>query len=69
MTKMLIDVDDAALAEASELFGTKTKKDTVNTALREAVQRLRRARAYARLGELAEAGMFDELLDKRHRAR
>jgi predicted nucleic acid-binding protein len=35
MTKVLIDVDDDALAEASALLGTKTKKDTVNTALRE----------------------------------
>ncbi len=64
MTKMLIDVDDDALAEASELLGTKTKKDTVNAALRETAQRLRRAKALARLAELGEAGAFDELLDK-----
>jgi Arc/MetJ family transcription regulator len=64
MTKILIDVDDKALTEASELLGTKTKKDTVNTALRETAQRLRRAKALARLAELGEAGAFDELLDK-----
>lgn len=63
MTKMLIDVDDEALAEASELLGTRTKKDTVNTALRETAQHLRRARALARLAELGEAGASD-LLDK-----
>jgi hypothetical protein len=40
------------------------KKDTVDTALRETAQRLRRAKALARLAELGEAGAFDELLDK-----
>jgi Arc/MetJ family transcription regulator len=64
MTKILIDVDDDALNEAAELLGTKTKKDTVNTSLRETVQRLRRADALARLAELGEAGAFDALLDK-----
>jgi len=47
------------------LFGTKTKKDTVNTALREAAQRSRRLQALDRLGEMGAAGDFDELLDKR----
>lgn len=61
---MLIDIDDDALAEASDLLGTKTKKDTVNAALRETAERLRRARALARLAELGEAGAFDDLLDK-----
>ena len=64
MTKVLIDVDDEALAEAAELLGTKTKKDTVNTSLRETAQRLRRAHALARLAELGQSGAFDELLDK-----
>ncbi|MEV4617213.1 type II toxin-antitoxin system VapB family antitoxin [Asanoa sp. NPDC049573] len=64
MTKVLIDVDDDALAEASALLGTKTKKDTVNTALRETANQLRRAKALARLAELGESGAFDDLLDK-----
>lgn len=64
MTKILVDVDDVALAEAAEVFGTKTKKDTVNAALREGAARLRRARALAELAARAEAGDFDELLDK-----
>jgi Arc/MetJ family transcription regulator len=64
MTKILVDVDDAALAEAADLLGTKTKKDTVNTALRETAARLRRAKALARLVELGESGAFDDLLDK-----
>lgn len=64
MAKVLVDVDDEALAEASELLGTKTKKDTINGALRETIQRLRRAHALARLAEMGEAGTFDALLDK-----
>jgi len=64
MTKILVDVDDAALAEAADLLGTKTKKDTVNTGLRETAERLRRGRALVRLAELGESGTFDELLDK-----
>lgn len=55
MTKMLIDVDDEALAEAAALLGTKTKKDTVNTALRETANQLRRADALARLAERGES--------------
>jgi len=61
---MLIDVDEQALAEAAELLGTKTKKDTVNTSLREISQRLRRVQALARLTERGQAGDFDTLLDK-----
>jgi Arc/MetJ family transcription regulator len=65
MTKSLIDLDDDALAEAAALFGTTTKKDTVNTALREAAKRQRRAAALAELVEVARTGQFDELLEKR----
>ncbi|MCX4387449.1 type II toxin-antitoxin system VapB family antitoxin [Micromonospora peucetia] len=64
MTKILVDVDDEALADAAAAFGTKTKKDTVNVALREGAARLRRARALAELSARAQAGDFDELLDK-----
>ena len=47
-----IDIDDDALAEAMRLSGAKTKKDTVNLALREFAARHRRVAAlehYARL--------------------
>ncbi|MEV8508011.1 type II toxin-antitoxin system VapB family antitoxin [Actinoplanes sp. NPDC051475] len=65
MTKSLIDLDDEALAEAASLYGTTTKKDTVNTALREAALRSKRLQALERLAESGRAGDFDELLDKR----
>ena len=39
MTKRLIDVDDDALDAARAQLGTRTIKDTVNEALREAARR------------------------------
>ena len=38
MTKRLIDLDDDALAAARAHLGTKTIKDTVNVALRQAAE-------------------------------
>lgn len=64
MSKLLIDVDDEALAEAQRLLGTGTKKDTVNAALIEVAKRLKRVKALNELGEMAERGDFDILLDK-----
>jgi Arc/MetJ family transcription regulator len=32
VAKILVDTDEAALAEAAEAFGTKPRKDTVNVA-------------------------------------
>ena len=42
MTKRLIDVDDEVLAEARQVLGTATLKDTVNTSLLETVRAGRR---------------------------
>ncbi|MFP8940866.1 type II toxin-antitoxin system VapB family antitoxin [Streptomyces fenghuangensis] len=64
--KMLIDIDEKLLADAAIVFGTKNKKDTVTSALREGVERKRRAIAFARLAAEAEAGAFDELLEKKN---
>ncbi|MFD9395871.1 type II toxin-antitoxin system VapB family antitoxin [Streptomyces sp. NPDC060000] len=64
MPKTLIDIDEELLAEAAIAFGTRTKKDTVNAALREGVQRKKRALALARLAARADEGDFDLLLDK-----
>ena len=60
MVKTPIEIDEEALTIAAEVLGTKTKKDTVNAALREVGQRLVRLRALARLGEMADRGDFDE---------
>ena len=55
MVKTPVEIDEEALATAAEVLGTKTKKDTVNAALREVGQRLVRLRALARLGEMADS--------------
>lgn len=44
MTRTLVDVDEAALAVAAKALGTKTKKDTINQALREVGDREVRSR-------------------------
>jgi Arc/MetJ family transcription regulator len=62
MTKTSISIDEEALAAAAKVLGTKTKKDTVNAALREVGQRPERLRALARLGEMADQGDFDDFL-------
>ncbi|NMO32471.1 type II toxin-antitoxin system VapB family antitoxin [Streptomyces sp. GMY01] len=60
MSVTQIDLDDAALAAAMRLMGTTTKKDTVNTALREYVRRTERLRAAEALAERGARGEFDE---------
>ncbi|MGI8681731.1 MAG: hypothetical protein ACR2JO_06310 [Mycobacteriales bacterium] len=42
MTKRLVEIDDAVLAEARRALGTVTIKDTVNTALEGAARAARR---------------------------
>jgi Arc/MetJ family transcription regulator len=49
-----VDLDDEALAEAMRLSGAKSKKDTVNLALREYAARHRRIAALDRYATAAE---------------
>lgn len=66
MTKILVDVNDEMLAEAMELLGTKTKKETINLALSEVVGRQRRLRALDDLRALAASGGLDlDLLEEK----
>lgn len=68
MTKTLIDLDDEALAEAAKSLGTSSKKDTVNAALREIVDRRRRAAAVARMRAMVAEGEIDfSVLDQGER--
>jgi Arc/MetJ family transcription regulator len=62
MVKTPIEIDQEALATAAEVLGTRTKKDTVNAALREVGQRLVRLRALAGLADMADRGDFDEFV-------
>ncbi len=49
-----IDVDDEAMAEAMRLSGARTKKDTVNLALREYAARHRRVEALGHYASVAQ---------------
>jgi Arc/MetJ family transcription regulator len=59
MSRTVIDLDDDLLAEVAKALGTSTKKETVNTALREVLENRRRALALARLRANAAEGAFD----------
>ena len=59
MTRTMIDLDDDLVAEVSKALGTTTKKETVNTALREVLESRRRAMALTRLRALVEGGAID----------
>jgi Arc/MetJ family transcription regulator len=62
VAKTLIDLDEEALTLAAEVLGTRTKKDTVNAALREIGARIRRERALEEMIKMGEEGAYDEML-------
>ncbi|MGW1780250.1 type II toxin-antitoxin system VapB family antitoxin [Streptomyces sp. NPDC002143] len=66
MSRTVIDLDDEALEAAAKELGTTTKRDTINTALREVTARYRRLRALDESRKLAAEGALDIdlLLDK-----
>ena len=57
MSKTLIDVDDDLLDQAQAALGAKTKKETVNRALAEAVASMARKREVERLDGGVYAGL------------
>jgi Arc/MetJ family transcription regulator len=59
VSRTVIDLDDELLADVAQALGTNTKKDTVNTALREVLDNRRRALALTRLRASAVEGSFD----------
>lgn len=67
VSRTVIDLDDDALEAAAKELGTTTKRDTINTALREIVARNRRLRALHELQDLTDDGALEVelLLDKR----
>jgi Arc/MetJ family transcription regulator len=65
MTKTLIDIDEDLLGEAQAILGTKTKKDTVTAALREAIVAAARRREI----EYIENGGYADLADSAVMAR
>ncbi|MGW8762252.1 type II toxin-antitoxin system VapB family antitoxin [Streptomyces sp. NPDC055815] len=70
MSRTVIDLDDELLAEVAKALGTGTKKETVNTALREVLENRRRALALTRLRAATGEGAFDlELFDDKRNYR
>ncbi|MFD9395819.1 type II toxin-antitoxin system VapB family antitoxin [Streptomyces sp. NPDC060000] len=59
MSRTMIDLDDALVAEAAEILGTTTKRATVNGVLAEFVAAAKRRRFV----ELLEEGVLDDLAD------
>ena len=59
MSRTVIDLDDDLVAEVAQALGTRTKKETVNTALREVLENRRRAMALTRLRDATADGAFD----------
>lgn len=59
MSRTVIDLDDQLVTEVAQALGTTTKKETVNSALREVLENRRRALALTRLRAAAAEGAFD----------
>ncbi|HYU84078.1 MAG TPA: type II toxin-antitoxin system VapB family antitoxin [Kribbellaceae bacterium] len=59
MSRTVIDLDDKLVAEVAKELGTTTKKETVNSALREVMEYRRRALALTRLRGMVAEGAFD----------
>ena len=59
MTVTQIDIDDEAMAEAMRLSGARTKKETVNLALREYAARHRRIRDLEHFSRLAQSWDYE----------
>jgi Arc/MetJ family transcription regulator len=69
VTLTQIDLDDAALAEAMRLSGARTKKDTVNLALREFAARHRRVAALERFAAIAADWDYEDWARRRAAAK
>lgn len=63
MTEITVQMDDEELAEAQELFGTKTPEETVRVSLRRAVTAQRRQVALEREFGPERAEQYSELRD------
>lgn len=59
MSDTQIDIDDEAPNEAMPLMGTTTKKETVDRALHEYAERMRRLQAADKLAVRTARGDFD----------
>ena len=59
-------IDDDLLTEAQQVGGHRTKKDTVNEALREYIQRRRQTLVVDRFGKIDFDSKYDYKKQRRH---
>jgi Arc/MetJ family transcription regulator len=59
VARTVIDLDDELVASVARELGTRTKKETVNAALREVLSNRRRGLALTRLRDAAADGAID----------
>ena len=60
MAKKLVDIDEEVLAQATEILGARTMKDTVNHALAEVVRLAQRRAHAARLAGMDGVDLDDD---------
>ena len=60
-------IDDDLLAEAQQVGGHRTKKDTVNEALREYIQRRRQAKVLELFGKVDFDAAYDHKKQRRRK--
>ena len=69
MTKTPLEIDDDLLSGAADALGTRTKKDTVNAALRHVRDEHRRMTALRELRAMGEAGDYADFIGASDRYR
>ena len=65
MKRMTVTIDEALLDEAKKALGTRTKRETIATALREVSRRARLEKVLEHQGKLDLGLTREELLERR----
>jgi Arc/MetJ family transcription regulator len=52
MTRLTLTIDEKILEEAKSLLNTNTKRDTIETALKEVIKQIRRNKALENCGQI-----------------
>jgi len=65
MVRLNVELDPRLLEEAVEVSGAKSKREAIETALRELVRRHRLARMIDRAGTVPLSGSLEDLLRSR----
>jgi Arc/MetJ family transcription regulator len=69
MQRLSVAIDDALLTQAQRALGTRTKRETIEVALREATRRAAIQRALDLQGQVALDDTLEDLLARREEGR